>query len=73
MGEGIVGGWLTTGVIGFMSSLDLHTHSGFQASLKEAFAIVCAPSQSPKCVIVFFHFSTVANAMRLQCRDIPSH
>ncbi|KAF8607118.1 Mov34-domain-containing protein [Ceratobasidium sp. AG-I] len=31
----------------FMSSLDLHTHSGFQASLKEAFAIVCAPSQSP--------------------------
>ncbi|KAG9100185.1 hypothetical protein FRC06_004460 [Ceratobasidium sp. 370] len=31
----------------FMSSLDLHTHSGYQASLKEAFAIVCAPSQSP--------------------------
>ncbi|KAG9084721.1 hypothetical protein FS749_005004 [Ceratobasidium sp. UAMH 11750] len=31
----------------FMSSLDLHTHSGYQASLREAFAIVCAPSQSP--------------------------
>lgn len=38
---------------GFMSSLDLHTHSGFQASLKEAFAIVCAPSQSPKYVQIF--------------------
>ncbi|CAE6535940.1 unnamed protein product [Rhizoctonia solani] len=31
----------------FMSSMDLHTHSGYQASLKEAFAIVCAPSSSP--------------------------
>ncbi|CAE6415089.1 unnamed protein product [Rhizoctonia solani] len=31
----------------FMSSMDLHTHSGYQASLKEAFAIVCAPTSSP--------------------------
>ncbi|CAE7130661.1 unnamed protein product [Rhizoctonia solani] len=31
----------------FMSSMDLHTHSGYQASLREAFAIVCAPSSSP--------------------------
>ncbi|KAG8906984.1 hypothetical protein FRB99_005626 [Tulasnella sp. 403] len=31
----------------FMSSLDLHTHSAFQAMLPEAFAIVCAPKSEP--------------------------
>jgi len=31
----------------FMSSLDLHTHCGFQTMLPEAFAIVCAPKSSP--------------------------
>ncbi|KAG9043299.1 hypothetical protein FS837_009762 [Tulasnella sp. UAMH 9824] len=31
----------------FMSSLDLHTHSAFQAMLPEAFAIVCAPKSNP--------------------------
>ncbi|KAG8986260.1 hypothetical protein FRB94_004472 [Tulasnella sp. JGI-2019a] len=31
----------------FMSSLDLHTHSGFQSALPEAFAIVCAPKSTP--------------------------
>lgn len=31
----------------FMSSRDLHTHSGFQAMLPESIAIVCAPSKDP--------------------------
>ncbi|KAF9518748.1 hypothetical protein BS47DRAFT_1312974 [Hydnum rufescens UP504] len=31
----------------FMSSLDLHTHSGYQSSLPEAIAIVCAPKSTP--------------------------
>jgi len=33
---------------GFMSSVDLHTHSGFQRMLPESFAVVCAPKFSPK-------------------------
>jgi STAM-binding protein len=37
-----------TGLTGFMSSLDLHTHSGFQRMLPEAFAVVCAPNSTPK-------------------------
>ncbi|KAG8798831.1 hypothetical protein FRC17_007308, partial [Serendipita sp. 399] len=32
----------------FMSSLDLHTHSAYQSTLKEAIAIVCAPASDPK-------------------------
>jgi len=31
----------------FMSSLDLHTHLGYQIMLPEAIAIVCAPSKQP--------------------------
>ncbi|KAF8918663.1 hypothetical protein CPB85DRAFT_1373727 [Mucidula mucida] len=31
----------------FMSSVDLHTHSGFQCMLPESFAVVCAPRQKP--------------------------
>ncbi|KAL1740004.1 hypothetical protein HDZ31DRAFT_68373 [Schizophyllum fasciatum] len=31
----------------FMSSVDLHTHSGFQRMLPESFAIVCAPRYTP--------------------------
>ncbi|KAI0342394.1 Mov34-domain-containing protein [Trametopsis cervina] len=31
----------------FMSSVDLHTHSGFQRMLPESFAVVCAPSSQP--------------------------
>ena len=30
-----------------MSSVDLHTHSGFQCMLPEAFAVVCAPQYTP--------------------------
>lgn len=30
-----------------MSSVDLHTHSGFQRMLPESFAVVCAPSSTP--------------------------
>lgn len=30
-----------------MSSLDLHTHSAYQATLPEAVAIVCAPNDEP--------------------------
>ncbi|KAF5344607.1 hypothetical protein D9758_013891 [Tetrapyrgos nigripes] len=31
----------------FMSSVDLHTHSGFQCMLPESFAVVCAPQSKP--------------------------
>ncbi|KAI9811824.1 MAG: hypothetical protein M1832_000677 [Thelocarpon impressellum] len=31
----------------FMSSRDLHTHSGYQVMMPESIAIVCAPSQTP--------------------------
>lgn len=31
----------------FMSSRDLHTHSGYQAMLAESIAIVCAPTKHP--------------------------
>lgn len=31
----------------FMSSRDLHTHSGYQVMMPEAIAIVCAPSKNP--------------------------
>jgi STAM-binding protein len=34
----------------FMSSVDLHTHSGFQRMLPESFAVVCAPQHTPKYV-----------------------
>lgn len=33
-----------------MSSVDLHTHSGFQRMLPESFAVVCAPKFTPKYV-----------------------
>ena len=32
----------------FMSSRDLHTHSGYQVMLPESIAIVCAPSKEPE-------------------------
>lgn len=35
----------------FMSSRDLHTHSGYQVMMPEAIAIVCAPSKSPSYVV----------------------
>ncbi|KAG6839558.1 hypothetical protein C0991_001534, partial [Blastosporella zonata] len=31
----------------FMSSVDLHTHAGFQTMLPESFAVVCAPKSTP--------------------------
>ncbi|TFK52858.1 Mov34-domain-containing protein [Heliocybe sulcata] len=31
----------------FMSSVDLHTHCGFQRMLPESFAVVCAPTSTP--------------------------
>lgn len=37
----------------FMSSVDLHTHVGYQIMLPEAIAIVCAPSKSPRCPYFF--------------------
>lgn len=33
-----------------MSSVDLHTHSGFQLMLPESVAVVCAPKSNPKYV-----------------------
>ena len=35
-----------------MSSVDLHTHSGFQRMLPESFAVVCAPTSTPTYVLV---------------------
>ncbi|KAG6918444.1 hypothetical protein DXG01_014321 [Tephrocybe rancida] len=32
----------------FMSSVDLHTHAGFQCMLRESFAVVCAPKSEPR-------------------------
>ena len=32
----------------FMSSRDLHTHSGYQVMIPESIAIVCAPTKSPE-------------------------
>lgn len=45
----IVLGWIHThpSQTCFMSSRDLHTHSGYQVMLPESIAIVCAPSKSP--------------------------
>lgn len=31
----------------FMSSLDLHTHAGYQLTLAEAVAVVCSPNHEP--------------------------
>jgi STAM-binding protein len=39
---------------GFMSSVDLHTHSGFQRMLPESFAVVCAPKSNPKYDLLAF-------------------
>jgi STAM-binding protein len=36
----------------FMSSVDLHTHVGYQIMLPEAIAIVCAPSKQPRYSLV---------------------
>ncbi|KAH9947862.1 hypothetical protein B0H21DRAFT_736658 [Amylocystis lapponica] len=38
---------ITLGWVSFMSSVDLHTHSGFQRMLPESFAVVCAPTSTP--------------------------
>ena len=48
----IVLGWIHThpSQTCFMSSRDLHTHSGYQVMLPESIAIVCAPSKSPSYV-----------------------
>jgi STAM-binding protein len=45
----IVLGWIHTHPtqMCFMSSRDLHTHSGYQVMLPESIAIVCAPSRDP--------------------------
>ena len=45
----IVLGWIHThpSQSCFMSSRDLHTHSGFQVMMPEAIAIVCAPTREP--------------------------
>ncbi|KZV96042.1 hypothetical protein EXIGLDRAFT_833964 [Exidia glandulosa HHB12029] len=45
----IILGWIHTHPTQscFMSSVDLHTHSGYQSMLPEAFAVVCAPKSKP--------------------------
>lgn len=39
-----------------MSSVDLHTHSGFQRMLPESFAVVCAPTSTPTSVLNAYYF-----------------
>lgn len=46
-----------------MSSVDLHTHSGFQRMLPESFAVVCAPKFNPRCVPQSFFFFLVRELM----------
>lgn len=47
-----------------MSSVDLHTHSGFQRMLPEAFAIVCAPTSTPKCVFLYLSIWAILTKYR---------
>lgn len=37
--------------LGFMTSVDLHTHSALQRMLPESFAVVFAPNSTPKRVL----------------------
>lgn len=60
-----------------MSSVDLHTHSGFQRMLPESFAVVCAPHSTPKYVffrpaghIPYFR-STTDHSNPIQLRYLP--
>jgi len=46
-----------------MSSMDLHTQAGFQRSLPEAIAIVCAPRHQPKYATVHNVNDTQAHAL----------
>ena len=52
----------------FLSSLDLHTHSGYQALLPEAVAVVCAPREQPS-VGVFRLTQPPGLQYILQCKD----
>lgn len=52
------------GDTGFMSSVDLHTHSGFQRMLPESFAVVCAPNSTPKYVSLAGGSFATSNADR---------
>ena len=51
--------------LGFMSSVDLHTHSGFQRMLPESFAVVCAPKSTPKWVYHYLSWTCVSDALLL--------
>ncbi|GJJ14698.1 hypothetical protein Clacol_008965 [Clathrus columnatus] len=52
----------------FMSSLDLHTHAGFQATLREFFAIVCSPPHFvPNCGV--FRLTETGLMTINSCRD----
>jgi hypothetical protein len=53
--------------VGFMSSLDLHTHAAYQSTLKEAIAIVCAPTSEPKFVSLSIQSSWYSD-FPLPCR-----
>ena len=47
----------------FMSSVDLHTHSGFQRMLPESFAVVCAPKSNPKYTYLIFHLKVAIDVI----------
>jgi hypothetical protein len=59
-----------------MSSVDLHTHSGFQRMLPESFAVVCAPHSTPKYVIrptghIAYFRSNTDQTPDIQLRNLP--
>lgn len=54
----------------FMSSVDLHTHFGYQTMMKESIAIVCAPSKIPSYESPSL-FSTNRRANLLQMGRLP--
>lgn len=59
LGRGLMQlGWIHThpSQACFMSSMDLHTHAGFQLSLRESVAIVLAP-RDPACRVAFFRLT----------------
>ncbi|KAG6814820.1 hypothetical protein H0H87_007211 [Tephrocybe sp. NHM501043] len=56
----------------FMSSVDLHTHSGFEYMLCESFAVVCAPKSTLKYMsLLSLHSPFLTD--RSQLWDILSH
>ncbi|POY76366.1 hypothetical protein BMF94_0563 [Rhodotorula taiwanensis] len=63
-------GWIHTHPVQsiFPSSADLHTHAGYQALLREAIAVVCAPHEGPDGFGVFRLTDSPGMGTILACR-----